>query len=348
MLYLFSLMSSTILLIIAALALLLGLDTYGSPDMSSKLLSVPVREVLEPTLLLLAGWRYWLFRQNKDWLTGKTKLKKLTLIFTLFVFALVALFTWYWSISHVNAVFELTRLHPQRLLLLGVLGLFTYLIMQNNSWWHKHAHRVILFSPFVIFALLFPVSLWPFNIFKELIKEDRAIENLQFVILALGGSYSAWASYRFWQAKQFWHGLIFSFVALGLLLVAGDEISWGQRLFGLSTPEKLSAINRQEELTFHNIYAIEWLVIYGYVGISLFGLFSRNLSELIKPLRKYSLYLPAQQLFGYFLFAAIFFVQQLRIEWGIWHSWSEPAELAIYTGISGWTYLTINEIKKKC
>jgi hypothetical protein len=45
------------------------------------------------------------------------------------------------------------------------------------------------------------------------------------------------------------------FLLLGLLFffLFGEEISWGQRIFGLETPEGLSAINKQKELNFHNL-----------------------------------------------------------------------------------------------
>lgn len=37
------------------------------------------------------------------------------------------------------------------------------------------------------------------------------------------------------------------------VFVAGEEISWGQRIFGINTPDVLNQINEQRELTLHNI-----------------------------------------------------------------------------------------------
>ncbi len=47
-------------------------------------------------------------------------------------------------------------------------------------------------------------------------------------------------------------------LALGALFVfgAGEEISWGQRLLGLETPEGLAAANRQHEINFHNLHFV--------------------------------------------------------------------------------------------
>jgi hypothetical protein len=50
--------------------------------------------------------------------------------------------------------------------------------------------------------------------------------------------------------------IFFVFVLL-FLFGAGEEISWGQRVFGFQTPESLTSINRQNELTLHNLEIID-------------------------------------------------------------------------------------------
>jgi len=45
-------------------------------------------------------------------------------------------------------------------------------------------------------------------------------------------------------------------VALGCVYFAGEEVSWGQHLFGWSTPEPVAAINRQGETNIHNIASL--------------------------------------------------------------------------------------------
>lgn len=44
--------------------------------------------------------------------------------------------------------------------------------------------------------------------------------------------------------------------ALMFFLNAGEEVSWGQRIFGITTPAKLKSVNVQQELNFHNIHGI--------------------------------------------------------------------------------------------
>lgn len=39
------------------------------------------------------------------------------------------------------------------------------------------------------------------------------------------------------------------------LLCFGEEISWGQRILGIETPDAVKAINHQQEISLHNLYA---------------------------------------------------------------------------------------------
>ena len=42
-------------------------------------------------------------------------------------------------------------------------------------------------------------------------------------------------------------------LSIVFFLIAGEELSWGQRIFDLATPDYLSSVNEQDELNFHNI-----------------------------------------------------------------------------------------------
>jgi hypothetical protein len=71
--------------------------------------------------------------------------------------------------------------------------------------------------------------------------------------------------YGFRVARRFldktWISVVKQLVYLGLALLfffgAGEEISWGQRIFGFKTPEPLAQVNKQDELNFHNLSVLE-------------------------------------------------------------------------------------------
>ncbi len=51
----------------------------------------------------------------------------------------------------------------------------------------------------------------------------------------------------------------------------GEEISWGQRIFGFDTPESIKELNYQEEFTIHNLQ-----FIYDIFTSSKTGIFGQN------------------------------------------------------------------------
>lgn len=94
----------------------------------------------------------------------------------------------------------------------------------------------------------------------SLIREDGVIESVGtvgFLVAAIGFLLS-WRRLRQRGESLTWFKQL-AFVGLGLLLVfvAGEEISWGQRIFGFGTPEGLREINTQDEFNFHNLEVIQ-------------------------------------------------------------------------------------------
>ena len=49
---------------------------------------------------------------------------------------------------------------------------------------------------------------------------------------------------------------------MAMVFAAGEEISWGQRIFGFATPDFLMHLNEQKEFTVHNIANKSFDIIY--------------------------------------------------------------------------------------
>ena len=75
--------------------------------------------------------------------------------------------------------------------------------------------------------------------------------------------------------------IVLWFCASVLLIVAMEEVSWGQHLFGWSTPEDWAQINRQRETNLHNLLNRYFGYIYGggFALLTLFSLFSNWLKS---------------------------------------------------------------------
>jgi hypothetical protein len=114
---------------------------------------------------------------------------------------------------------------------------------------------------------------------------------------------------------------IFLILSLGFLFVAGEEISWGQRLFGIEaggvfdgrTEIPILEKNVQSETNLHNFVPIHTKVGYFYLAIGAYGIFSWFvvciLTKVFKPkkeIRKYLRYFTVPPyLFLYFFVTSI-------------------------------------------
>jgi hypothetical protein len=84
-------------------------------------------------------------------------------------------------------------------------------------------------------------------------REDGLLEMGTFFALLAGAAlclYRAW-TLRSERSRHFVAMLVAT--AVVLIFGAGEEISWGQRIFGIETPEFFQAHNRQNETNLHNL-----------------------------------------------------------------------------------------------
>lgn len=319
------------IVIVIGLTTLLGIDSIGNSETVFKFTGVHSHTFVIPTLLLL-----FLIRLKYHQLLPKNIARPLALL-TMGVLAITVGATLYDAVTPVNALYALTRLHQTRLSILPAFLSIVLLLNQNTRWWQRHWQKVIVILPFVIFFGAVLINLFPFNVFLELVKEDRLVENTQFWVLALGSAVALWHSLQLRKTSSIFTAGCFLCIAVVFALIAGDEISWGQRILGIQTHEYIKTINRQEELTIHNLYALEWLVKYGYATVAFLGIAGWPLLKIAQP--RMAKYAPSWLLIGYFLLPFGFYAAQIRILWGIWHRWSEVAELYLYAGVVLWSVL---------
>ncbi len=94
----------------------------------------------------------------------------------------------------------------------------------------------------------------------ELAREDYIIENLTALFYFASSLVFATLLFTFWKKNKrinflsFCYKYKFYFFFLAFtIFVAGEEISWGQRILKIQTPETLKQINLQNEVNLHNI-----------------------------------------------------------------------------------------------
>jgi hypothetical protein len=90
---------------------------------------------------------------------------------------------------------------------------------------------------------------------KTLLREDGIIENLQAILYLLGAVLWIYAFGAFKPGNKMDKRrrlFYFLFMAFFIFLFL-EEISYGQRIFGITTPDSLKEINLQDETNIHNI-----------------------------------------------------------------------------------------------
>jgi hypothetical protein len=137
--------------------------------------------------------------------------------------------------------------------------------------------------------------------------EDRVVEWLTFVFF-LSGSILSFLTLLYSNEMNKVAKWYFILMGLFLFLCAGEEISWGQRIFGFATPENIELVNEQSEFNLHNLrmkhihpYGIFSSIMFVY-GIIIPLSFFRRLKGRTSAARRY---IPPLMLVPCFLFPII-------------------------------------------
>jgi hypothetical protein len=125
-------------------------------------------------------------------------------------------------------------------------------VSKKLAWW-------IIALP-LIGAVLVAASRASRPLFTFITMEDGPLEYPQFLCYLAAAIFAAGVAYKRLRAGHPWQALMFLAFGVGSFVIAGEEISWGQRIFGWQTPEELAAINHQGETTVHNIRWVQELL----------------------------------------------------------------------------------------
>ncbi len=204
-----------------------------------------------------------------------------------------------------------------------------------------HVAEALFLLP-VVGALAVILSRASKPLYKLITGEDRLLEWGQFFGYAAALVLAVLLALSLWRAGRRGPALAYAALAAGCLLVAGEEIAWGQRVFGYGTPEELQEINRQGEATVHNIKSVQdvfslallFIGLYGSVGAWLFRWRARRRPNEIERLFVPPLFLTSAflVLFGYKLIRYVALPQDrfTIVEFGEWPEFCLAAALPTF------------------
>jgi len=232
------------------------------------------------------------------------------------------------------------------------LTLVVMTIYAQSFYLSKQKIKIAIFiAPLLLTLIAFFIYLRSNPLFRILVQDDHLIEYSQFFLL-LFSSLVAWFLKKSWWSKERFLGILFLLLALGCFFMAGEEISWGQRIFNIQTPEQLAERNLQEELTIHNIDVLFGMVYRAYMFIGLLGatawiffkLIKKYLSTKIK--RILSNLIPDWYLSPYFATAFFYNYERFYLNPRAGEElWEEPMELLLILGIT--IFLIIKYLRVK-
>jgi len=146
--------------------------------------------------------------------------------------------------------------------------------------------------------------------YTALVREDGPVEYATSAAYFAAGWIAALVARGLLRRDERMLGALWCGLAAALVLAGFEEISWGQRLFGVETPELLAS-NVQNEMNLHNMPWAQRGLHAAYVVVGLFG----ALAWALVPARSSprvrevaSWLLPAGVLFSFFLPVAIFYL----------------------------------------
>ena len=146
---------------------------------------------------------------------------------------------------------------------------------------NKDINKLVwLVLPIAVAAMTYVARLIGPHTDRVMYRETGLIENLTviFLLVAIVATVLFLISNRTrHQLLNVWMGIFL----LGAIYYAGEEISWGQHLFGWGTPEQWTEVNDQHETNLHNTHAIfdqiprTLLLLGAFIGGALIPLYRR-------------------------------------------------------------------------
>lgn len=142
-----------------------------------------------------------------------------------------------------------------------------------KDWGFSSSKSVLLLWAIPVVIVLFAVlaALMGKPAYKWYVSEDRFAEWMGVIFFGLAAIYCALVIKILRQNNMKTVSCLYMIVFVGLLFIIGEELSWGQRIFGWTTSEEFKQINRQGETNIHNIYGIRYAFKWGQELIGIYG-----------------------------------------------------------------------------
>jgi len=141
---------------------------------------------------------------------------------------------------------------------------------------------VVFLSPLVFLFGVVLLKLYARGWYRRLAIEDGPIETLTSLAYLIAFFIGIYIAFQLYKQKQSFYAVLYMLLSIGLLFIFLEEISWGQRIFNLETPQFFEVYNHQHETNLHN-FAGRYLLHASYILVGAYGVFAFLLIPKIFP-----------------------------------------------------------------
>lgn len=220
--------------------------------------------------------------------------------------------------------------------------------MKKNIW-----RIIILILPLILIIYLLLLRSFSFPVYQRVGAEDNLLEWGQFFLYLFSGILTILLAIKYKENKFLL--VIYIILTLGLLFIAFEEISWGERIPFLpnifALPTELMERNVQGEQNIHNIDSIHSIIGYIYIVLGFIGCFawigkrlikkSTNIREAFKKTLNHII----PEWYYFFYFFPLFINLLSRNKYGFMPQDYEVAETCLALGV--FLFFLQSYIKKK-
>lgn len=168
-------------------------------------------------------------------------------------------------------------------------------------------------------------------------REDGPIEWVGFASFLAASTLAFWAAWHLRPDRR--PAVATAVLGAVLFFAAGEEISWGQRIFEVDTPDVLVDGNQQDELNLHNLAALQDKAIAGQLAFAAGGLL------LARRVPRRWARVGAPFFAGYLLYRATRGVATIA-HWGPAGRNSEAAEVMLGFGLLALTAALVADVRQ--
>ncbi len=122
-----------------------------------------------------------------------------------------------------------------------------------------------------------PISysfIFAFSLYISLLLEDCIVEYMQVIFYFTSSIIAFLVSIKFLRNKITLNGVLYGILAIGLLFISLEEMSWGQRIFNIANPVYFEQYNNQHEISLHNLDIAQRMLDKIYIIIGAYGAFA--------------------------------------------------------------------------